>query len=465
MRAAVYGRQSSNKAKSIAEQIRAGHAVTSENGWDDAGEYKDGRSASRFGTKQRNDWQRLLTDVKAANLDVLILWESSRGDRTLSSWSTFLEDCRDHSVRIYVITHERLYDLRNPRDWKTLAEDGVSNAYESELLSIRTRRGHAGAAAAGLPPGGPVPFGYRRVFNPDTGVREGWVPDETTAGQVSELFRRVGKGDPLLRIANDMGLTTNAVRRIARNPLYLGIRTHNGVEHRGNWEPLVTAAAFRDARQVLGDPARRITRPGRQKHLLTYLACCDVCDAPIEQAVGYYRCTRKRCVSAPLRDIDHALRRVMLGLLAQPDSLQAMATTDDTEANRWQAEADRLRGQAKEWEAIAGRGKDSPARVAAILLDLEDRIQQADRAARAARLPAAVRDLLDDPDGDAAQWWDDATVVARRQLVKAVAEVRISRGIPGRSSTIQRRDRAVHRLGRSRWAGSDRTWADLWGGP
>ncbi|MBM2620166.1 recombinase family protein [Actinoplanes sp. LDG1-06] len=461
MRAGVYGRQSSNKAKSIAEQIDAGHQVIGDEGWTHAGDYSDGRSASRYATKGRDDWARVLTDVQAANLDVLILWESSRGDRTAETWLAFLSDCRRGKVRIYVIKDERLYDLNKARDWKTLAEDGITSAYESELLSLRTKRGHAGAAAAGLPPGGPVPYGYARQFDTETGKRLGWVPKQPEAANVVTIFKRVGAGDPIMRIGKDLGLTTNAVRRIARNRLYLGIRVHNGREHKGTWESLVTPAAFRDAQAVLSNPDRRITRPGRQKHLLSYLAVCAVCEAPIEQAVGFYRCSVKRCVSAPLADIDAMLTKIFRERLARPDALRAMAVGDEDAAQRAQDEADRLKMQLAEWEAIAKRGKDSPARVAAIMAGLEDQIEGLEREARAARLPAVLRDVLDDPHPNLTAKWDNATVVGRRQIVKALADVRIGKGLPGRTPDIEREHRAFQRLAPSRWHGDPLTWGVL----
>lgn len=460
MRAAVYGRQSSNKAKSIAEQIKAGHATIRDEGWTHVGDYQDGRSASRFATKARDEWQQVLADVKAANLDVLILWESSRGDRTADTWLAFLTDCRRSNVRIYVIKDERLYDLNRARDRKTLAEDGIASEYESDLLSERVKRGHKGAAEAGLPPGGPVPFGYLRHFDPATGKREGWVPDPATAPKVRDLFRRVGAGDPVVRIGNDLNLSPNAVRRIARNPLYLGIRVHNGREHQGTWEPLVSVTVFNAARDVLGNPDRRITRPGRQKHLLTYLARCAVCGAWIEQAVGYYRCTASRCVSAPMADLDAVIDKVFRRRLDNPDALLAIAAGDDSEAARWQAEADRLRQQITEWETIAGQGTDSPIRVAGIIRDLQARVRDAEAAGRSARLPAAARRALDRVGVEGSAWWDTAGTVARRQLVKGLAEIRIGRGIPGRVPSIRREERAFHRLGPSRWVGSEGTWAD-----
>jgi hypothetical protein len=156
------------------------------------------------------------------------------------------------------------------------------------------------------------------------------------------------------------------------------------------------------------------------------------------------------------------LRRIMIGRLSKPDALRAMATGDDTAAAQMEAEAGRLRIQVKEWEAIAKRGKDSPARVAEILTGLEKEIERLDREARSARLPGVVRDFIDDP--DVAARWDGLTVVGRRQIVKALAEVRIGKGLPGRTPDIEREHRAFQRLAPSRWGGDTRTWGEIWEG-
>lgn len=462
MRAGVYGRQSKGKAKSIDEQLTAGHVAIDEHDWTHAGDYSDAVSASEYGTKPRGGWAQVLADVTAGSLDVLVLWESDRGDRTNTTWSSFLDLCIGHGTRIYVITHDRLYDPRNDRDWKTLAEDGVANAHFSKKLSKATRRGHLGAAVEGLPPGGPVPYGYARQFNPDTGKRIGWVPIEHQAANVRTLYKRIGKGEPVLRVANDLGLTANAVRRIARNPLYLAVRTHQGKEHQGTWPALITPQQFQAAQNVLNTPGRRTTRPGRQKWLLTHMAVCDVCSAPIEQAVGYYRCSVKRCVSAPQADADDVMTAVMIGRLSQPDGIAHLANGTDDAAERAQAEADRLKKQLGEWEDIAKKGKDSPTRVAGIMVDLEQQIEKLQREARAAKLPAMLHEMLDDPHADVTARWNNATVVAQRAVVRFLADVRIARGMPGRTPSILREERAFQRLAPSRWRGGDKTWGEIW---
>jgi hypothetical protein len=40
-------------------------------------------------------------------------------------------------VRIYITSHDRVYDLDNPLDRRTVDEDGTGAAYESAKVSLR----------------------------------------------------------------------------------------------------------------------------------------------------------------------------------------------------------------------------------------------------------------------------------------------------------------------------------------
>ena len=97
-----------------------------------------------------------------------MLWESSRGDRTLASWAAFLDACRDTGTQIYVTSQDRVFDLANGYDWRALAAEGVDAAFESEKISKRSRRGVAGAVEMGLPYGR-IPYGYKRTYTRETG--------------------------------------------------------------------------------------------------------------------------------------------------------------------------------------------------------------------------------------------------------------------------------------------------------
>lgn len=134
LRAAIYDRVSRDRrgdSRSVGEQEAENRAACDAQRWllapDDV--YTDNdRSASRFATKSRPDWQRLAGDLEAGRYDVLVLWEPSRGSRELVVWAALLDVCRERGVLIHVTSHRRTYDPREPRDWRTLAEDAWTPA-------------------------------------------------------------------------------------------------------------------------------------------------------------------------------------------------------------------------------------------------------------------------------------------------------------------------------------------------
>lgn len=469
-RAGIFGRQSRNKAKSIAEQIATGHAVAAENGWPVAKVYEEGTSASRYARKRREVWRACLADIGAGAFEVLILWEASRGDRTLTSWSAFLDLCRERGVQVYVITDERLYDPSKARDWKTLATAGVDSAGESDLLSVRVKRGHDGAAAAGRPGHGRVPYGYRRTYDPRSGALVGQEPDPVAAPVVREVFTRLASGEAISAVVDDFntrGVPTAGaarwyrvrVRDLATNPTYIALRTHNGIAYAGCWEPLVDPALFYAVARILGDPKRVTTRPGKARHLLSYLGTCGVCGAPLTAVRGRYRCLDKGCVTIVQADTDAFVTRMVVVKLATPavyDQLRQAGDDTDQAAVQAQAEVDALDVRLQQWRASAASGETSPASLAVIEGELTRQIRAAQRRAAAAGVPPELRAILE-PGEDVQTRWDAAPLPARRRALAYMSTISIGPADKPGSRLFDYR-----RLGSSRWAGDPLTWGQRW---
>ncbi len=472
VRAGIYGRQSAAKAKSIEEQLDAGTDVADEQGWTIAGIYQDGSSASRKARKARDDWPRVLADINAGALDVLILWESSRGDRTPETWFAFLSTCRDKGVRVHVTSHDRTYNLDNPRDWKTLAEDGVSNAYEVEVLSLRVRRGQAGAARKGRPAHGRTPFGYRRRYDPSTGELLGQEADPAHAPTVREIITRIANAEPISAITKDLnarqvtppGKATEwintRVRDIAINVAYAGLRVYNGNTYPAEWPALVDERLFYAAQRVLSDPNRVTTLPGRSKHLLSYLATSP-CGSGLDVARARYRCARDGCVGGKQADIDDFVTEMVIARLERPDlyrRLRKAGEESDRDLIAAQKQVAELEHQLDTWRRSAAAGKTSPESLAIIEADLKAQIRTAKRREERASIPVALRNILE-PGQDVRTRWNDAPMAARRDVVRALAEIKLGPATRPGSRVFE-----PERLGESRWVGDSFTWADHWSG-
>ena len=383
--AAIYTRQSKGSDKSIAEQEAENRKACDRDGWRVARVYRDTVSASKYTARARPDWERLLADLAAGRFGVLVMWESSRGDRKLSQWSLMLDTCEEQGVLIHVTSHGRTYDPRNTRDRRTLDEDGVDAQYESGKLSDRIRRGTAAAAVDGKPHGR-VPFGYRRVHDDRTGKLVGQREDPESAPVVREIVHRLAAGEPVSAVMKDLnrrGVPAPSagqwyratVTKVGLNPAYIAKRAYQGKEFAADWPALVparehyaVARRFRDParqaspRDLPRDLSRRITRPGRHVHLLSHIAVCGVCGAPLRAASGrtrpMYACSAAGHVYAPQDIMDAYVTELIKGMMStRPwrDYLARQRSTDE-EAVKAQGEADALEAELDEMAAMVGHG-------------------------------------------------------------------------------------------------------------
>jgi DNA invertase Pin-like site-specific DNA recombinase len=457
-RAAVYGRQSRGKEKSIAEQVDLCTSDAREQGWAVVAIYRDGTSASRYRRRDREEWARVVAAIQAREFDVLVLWSSSRGDRDLTSWSGLLDACRSQAVLIRITDDERTYDVRRGGDWQALATQGVGNAVDSDKISTNVKRGLNASAKAGRPPMGPCPYGYRRTYDPATGELAGQEPDPATAPIVRDMFAAAARSVPLSEIARDLngrgiappGVTSHRtgsrqwyrmrVRNILLNPAYIGLRKHNGDTHPAGWEPLVTPETFYAVARILNEPTRLAkARPGRQVHLLTYLAECSR-GHPLTARATYYVC-RVGCVNVRRDQLDELVEAAIVEALADPKvyrRLRQAGELSDKEAQAARNEVATLTARLKQWRKSGAAGETSPASLAEIETDLTAQIDAARRRADAAALPPALRPFVE-PGADVEARWNAATLQAKRDVIRALCTVTV-RPV-GRSAYVPVADR------------------------
>lgn len=448
--AGIYVRQSSGKERSIDEQETDSRRDCEAQGWAVREVYADLTSASRFARKDRPDWDRLLRDLEQKRIGVLVMWESSRGDRTLSSWSGLLERCRDHAILIHVVSHGRTYDMANARDWRTLAEDGVDNAYESERISQRVKRAMSANATAGKPHGVTL-YGYERIYHPRTRELQEQRPHINHAPIVAELFRRVAEGDPLSRIAEDLnrrGIPSPrgakwgraTIRQTVTNPGYIGKRASGTkdkprqVLYDAAWPALVDELTYYAVQRRLSDPARKVTHPGRYKWLLSYLARCGECGAHLSAFGGgrYYGCSEQGCVYILREPLDLYVTESMLRLVRERDAIAVLSTGDDEEVTRARAEVEELGQRLDAYARQAARGEIGERALGIITAELAPLIKAAQARAQAAVIPPALRRLA--AAGEHAEAvWKGMPVAAQREVVDmayTIAVRRATRKVP-----------------------------------
>ena len=432
--AALYARQSQGNERSIEEQIQAGQKACEREGWRLLESYTDKVSASRFSRSKRPDWTRLITDLEAGRFGILVMWESSRGDRDLETWAGLLRRCREQGVLIHVVNHGHTYDVRRGRDWKTLAEDGVDAAAESDRTSERLQRAMQAAALDGRPHGA-VNYGYRRVYDTVTRQLVRQEPDPEQAPVMRQIITRIAHGDPVKTITEDLnerGIPSphggrwarTVVRRLALNPVYIGKRKWQGELLNGDWPALVDEPAYWRAYRVLTDPARLTTRPGAQKHLLSYLAICGVCGSKLwmyrqGQRKPMYACSSGHgCVYADATLLDAYVSGRMVTLLKNPVMIKALfGRTDDAAIIAARAEADELRERLDGYASMAARKEITPLFAARVEKELAPQIAAAERRAVVVAVSPQIAELITSDDVE--RGWAELAVRHQRAFLRA----------------------------------------------
>ncbi|MGW0574807.1 recombinase family protein [Streptomyces sp. NPDC002920] len=358
-------------ARSITDQHRENLEAEHEFGpWTWGEPYKDTGSASKYARKVRDDFEKLIADLRSGDFgkpgDVLVLWEISRLARETGRGVEIIDLCEAGDYRIHITSHERTYNPRNYNDRHELITGIAEAEKEARRLSVRTLRGLNSAARDGRPQG-QVPFGYARGYEViDRRPRPSTqYPEKDEGPLVAELFVRVAGvednqlGDdsvpllytntpkedggflpePMYAISKEWGergivsrdrvldgelipgvpFSPQNLRSMLLRPAYAGLRKHNGkivpVQWEG-WTPIVSPRLFEIVQEVLADPSRRTYTGEHIKHVLSMTMRCDVCGGPMavmhrnkkrKKAALGYQCHPHGHVWVPKEETDHII--------------------------------------------------------------------------------------------------------------------------------------------------------------
>jgi site-specific DNA recombinase len=441
LRAGNVGRVSKSKdgrSRSVPEQHDENQAEAAGHGWTVTATYEDVMSASRFAARERKDWPRLVADVENGAVDVVLLWEPSRGSRKLGEWINFLDLCRERRVLIHVTSHRHTYDLTNRRDRKALIEDGTDAEDESEKTSERVRR-HLDANAADGMPHSQAPFGYRRVYD-DRGHlnrNEAQRPVEEEAALVRKVIGMVAAEVPLSQAERETGVSRSTIRKWCNNPAYVGKRRTPAGLVEARWPAIVDEGTWRGAQAALaGKPMAGVnSRPGGAKYLLSGIMTCCECGKPLEPDPDSSR--RRACygcrtghVTIKQAGADEVIRDLVIARCAQDDLYQLLTAASGAEAEAARAEAVKLDAELDEWLSAGISARAYKAKEDEYL----PLIAAARERAETLTVPAPIRDLVT-AGNDVAKVWEGMTVQQRRGTVRflfqAVTLQRSSRPGPG----------------------------------
>ncbi|OAA19318.1 site-specific recombinase, DNA invertase Pin, partial [Frankia sp. EI5c] len=161
LRAAIYCRVSTEDqvdGTSLEDQERRGRLTADSRGWEVAGVYtEEGYTGT---TDSRPEWDRLMADCRAGQIDVVIVLNWKRFARNARIGLTLAATLEEMNVALVVIENEVDTSTANGRFVRHMFL-GLAELDRDNVVEQMARGQHAKARRGGWP-GGDAPYGYRR---------------------------------------------------------------------------------------------------------------------------------------------------------------------------------------------------------------------------------------------------------------------------------------------------------------
>jgi site-specific DNA recombinase len=280
VRAALYVRvstQAQAERWSLPAQRKILVNLAERRGWE--GVLYDEGGASAETIAARPVMQQLLADVAAGRIDMVAVVEMERLCRAsdLRDWATITTTLREAGV--LVSTPERTFNLETAEDDFEADLRGILSKREKRKLLERTKRGLDQAKDAGRYAGGTPPTGYRY-----DAVTRKIVVDPGKADLVQRVFEsRLSAWQLHRELAREgLSLSYETIRRIRKNPAYLGLRPNvEGELVQADWPALISEDLWNAQQRRSPRPSRRSPRRDGPAYLLTGMIRCKNCGGPV----------------------------------------------------------------------------------------------------------------------------------------------------------------------------------------
>jgi site-specific DNA recombinase len=346
-RAGIYARKSADREGrelGIARQVEDARAACAAIPATVADVYADNDiSASTRSTKPRPEYERMIADIDAGRLDVIVSYSTSRLTRRPMEFERLIE-LAEKGVRIVTVKTGDL-DLNTARGRRRARDDASRDCEYAEELSELARRERQQRRQQGRWNGGPRPFGWER---------DGMTPRQAEQKMIRDAAAAVLAGRSLASIARDWtaelggspngGARTRAstVRDILANPRVAGLLPD---ERPATWPQVIDEQIWRGVRAVLADPSRRRERGATR--LLTGIALCGLCDATVHggttrTGAATYRCSAHAHLDRLAEPVDAYVTKVLLAYLSR-ERITLAEPANDTAATAQAAAALRAR--------------------------------------------------------------------------------------------------------------------------
>jgi DNA invertase Pin-like site-specific DNA recombinase len=469
------------EGRGVARQLDLGKALAASRGWTVVAEHIE-NDISAWSGRRRPAYESLMAQVDAREIDVIVVYQSSRLWRSRKERAGGIERLMAARVGVAAVDGPDL-DLSTANGRMIAGILGEFDTAESEVKSERVARAAEQRAQEGRP-SGDLGYGWDRVVDvaDDGRTTTTYVVNETEATVVREAVSRVLAGEGFRSITDDLnrrGIPApgadhrrrrrvgnedgqlwgrSTLRKLVLRPSNAALRLHRGtVIGAATWPPLIDRDTYDAVVVKLRDPARQSNGGAHlRRHLLTgSVGECGVCSGPlrVHRTGGnvIYSCERSACVGRNQAKVDDLVERVVLRRLVRPDAVELLTPpTTDADLVELLAQRDNVRdrlGQAADAFAEGKIDADQLARITARLRPELDAVEADVRRAGAPARDGEMTRLVGNP--DAAQVWNGLDVVRQHAALAALGlRVRI---MPTRRGPGFREDDVV-----IDWAGNTR---------
>ncbi len=350
MTAVIYARYSSDRQteNSIEAQVRACEEYAKFHDIKIIRIYKDEAISGRENkTALRQDYQRMLLDIKTHTFDTILIHKYDRIARSMREHVSLDTKLQKEGIKLVAVAQ----DFGESNESKIVRDLMWSlSEYYSENLAAETKKGHRETALKALHNGGVAPFGYDVVD-------QKYVINEIEAAYVKKMFQCVVDGTGFKNLISEMKAAGIKGKRgkeikypqiyeILRNERYCGVYLYctteaesrsdrrtkpNAIRIDNAFEPIISKTLFKKV-QIIMDSRKRTGKKGN--YLCSGLVYCACCGGKMHvykrRKKGHeyidYRCPAK-CGNSMVRveDVDNAAK-AFLGYILSDDTQTKIAT-------------------------------------------------------------------------------------------------------------------------------------------
>ncbi|MGW4637482.1 recombinase family protein [Sphaerisporangium sp. NPDC004334] len=436
--------------------------------------YED-NDVSAYQDVERPAYLRLLADMQAGKVGVVIIWHAKRLHRKVEEVTQFIKIARAHGVRLFSVSRGGEYNLNKAQGRKDLIDDTSEGEHESAERGERVAMARKRQARRGDFGGGIRPYGWgvdtgrvRSVcVNPKAPTMERiyedrvvldmtqhqpseaaeirkWASDllagvsmrqvlaDLRARQVPTAAQSDGrtlrrKGKPV----QSEGWNARTVKQILCSPRTSGHSVYQGeIVRRDVFEPIISEETRQALITMWADPIRqRHTAGNTPKWLGSLIYRCGICDdgslmVVMNNSAGQpgYRCRSKHHCRRNVAQVDAFIEKVIITRLSRGDVADLLPRTDPTVDVAALREELALLDQSEiELGLLIARRKlgGVAAEVAQAEIDKRRAEIHADLKSATAESPFADFAHTDDP----ARTWRDLSLGRKRECLRLLVKV------------------------------------------